>query len=99
MPRPVHTPRVNNNDDSVRLTRLLVQHGDRVRTGDPIAEVVTDKATFVVESESEGYVIQVCAAEDQLVDVGAVLVWIGDTADERAPIDEAQAPTTETAPM
>jgi hypothetical protein len=45
MASPLHTPRVNNNDDVVRLIRLLVQPGDPVRSGDIVAEVETDKAS------------------------------------------------------
>jgi len=59
MPTPLHTPRVNNNDDTVRLVKLLVKAGDAVSAGQLVAEVETDKANFTVESDRDGYVLAV----------------------------------------
>jgi len=59
MPTPLYTPRVNNNDDTVRLLRVMVQPGDRVAAGDIVAEVETDKASFTVEVDREGVVLGV----------------------------------------
>ena len=56
---PLHTPRVNNNDDVVRLLRVLVKRGDAVKAGDIVAEVETDKASFTVEAERPGFVLAV----------------------------------------
>lgn len=98
MPTPFLVPRVNNNDDSVRVARLMVRVGEAVRAGDPVAEVVTDKAAFIVDADRDGHIIAVCADEGQVVDVGSVLAWIGDTASDRVPLDapaSSDAPTRE----
>ena len=87
MPIPVLTPRLNNNDDTVRLARMLVSVGEAVRAGDAIAEVVTDKATVVVDTACAGYVIHIRAREDDVIDVGSVLVWIGEHADDVVPTE------------
>ena len=50
MATPIHTPRVNNNDDLVKLIRVVVKPGDWVDAGALVAEVETDKASFTVES-------------------------------------------------
>jgi pyruvate/2-oxoglutarate dehydrogenase complex dihydrolipoamide acyltransferase (E2) component len=92
MPTPLHTPRVNNNDDSVRLVRILVKPGDPVRAGDIVAEVETDKANFTVESDQDGYVLAVAQELRQTIDVGSVLLWLGATPDEAPP---ATSSTTE----
>jgi pyruvate/2-oxoglutarate dehydrogenase complex dihydrolipoamide acyltransferase (E2) component len=85
MPTPLYTPRVNNNDDSVRLVKLLVKPGDAVRTGQLVAEVETDKANFTVESDRDGFVLSIAKSLNDTIDVGSVLLWIGTTADEAAP--------------
>jgi len=85
MPTPLHTPRVNNNDDTVRLVKLLVKAGDAVSAGQLVAEVETDKANFTVESDRDGYVLAVEKALNDTIDVGSVLLWLGATADERVP--------------
>ena len=59
MPTPLYTPRVNNNDDTVRLVKVLVAPGAAVRAGDIVAEVETDKANFTVEAEQDGYVLSI----------------------------------------
>jgi len=91
MPTPLHTPRVNNNDDTVRLVKVLVKPGDEVRVGQLVAEIETDKANFTVESDRDGFVLSVEKALNDTVDVGSVLVWLGTTADETVPVPAAVA--------
>ncbi len=90
MPTPVRTPRVNNNDDVVKLSHLYVDRGAKIRSGDPLAEVETEKATFTVESEHDGYVLAVNGGLGDMIDVGSVLVWLGETPDET--VDDAPRP-------
>jgi pyruvate/2-oxoglutarate dehydrogenase complex dihydrolipoamide acyltransferase (E2) component len=82
MPTPILTPRINNNDDSVRLSRVLVPIGSEVKSGDPIVDVETDKATFTVESDRDGFLIAVSGSAGEMVEVGSVLAWIGSRPDE-----------------
>jgi pyruvate dehydrogenase E2 component (dihydrolipoyllysine-residue acetyltransferase) len=102
MPTPLYTPRVNNNDDTVRLIRVMVKRGDVVRAGDIVAEVETDKANFTVEAERGGFVLEVSQPVNEMIDVGSVLLWVGDAPDEqvavaataaKAPAFEAGRPT------
>ena len=85
MPTPIHTPRVNNNDDVVKLIRVMVKPGDWVDAGALVAEVETDKASFTVETEREGFVLAVVPQIDEMIAVGSVLCWIGQRADETPP--------------
>lgn len=89
MPTPLLTPRVNNNDDTVRLVRVMVKPGDHVRAGELVAEVETDKATYTVESEQDGFVLAIAQELEQTIDVGSVLLWLGATPDETPPAAEA----------
>jgi pyruvate/2-oxoglutarate dehydrogenase complex dihydrolipoamide acyltransferase (E2) component len=82
MPTAIYTPRVNNNDDTVRLAAVLVEIGSHIRAGEPIIDVETDKATFTVESTTEGYLVGVSGKPGDTLQVGSVLAWIGATADE-----------------
>jgi pyruvate dehydrogenase E2 component (dihydrolipoamide acetyltransferase) len=85
MPVPLHTPRLNNNDDFVRLTHLFVSPGTFVRRGDPVADVETDKAGFTVEADQDGYVLGYSSQVGETIAVGSVLAWIGATEDEKIP--------------
>jgi pyruvate/2-oxoglutarate dehydrogenase complex dihydrolipoamide acyltransferase (E2) component len=95
MPTPIYTPRINNNDDTVRLGAVLVQIGSRIKTGDPIIDVETDKATFTVESAIDGYLLAVNGATGDTLEVGSILGWIGATADEQIITEKAAAGAAE----
>jgi pyruvate/2-oxoglutarate dehydrogenase complex dihydrolipoamide acyltransferase (E2) component len=82
MPQAIRTPRVNNNDDVVKLSHVFVEIGAKVRTGDPLLDVETDKATFTLESELDGYLLAVNADVGDMIPVGSVVAWLGSTPDE-----------------
>lgn len=82
---PLFTPRVNNNDDTVRLVHLFVEPKAQVRRGDPVADIETEKATFTVEADQDGYILGFNAGKGDTIAVGSVLAWLGATADEPAP--------------
>ena len=50
-----------------------VREGDSIKAGDDIVEVVTDKATFNVPSDSSGKIVKVIRAEGDTVKVGDAL--------------------------
>ena len=85
MATPLYTPRVNNNDDTVRLVKVLVKPGDAVRAGEIVAEVETDKANFTVEAEHDGYVLSVEQTLHETIEVGSILLWVGAGPDEKVP--------------
>jgi len=85
VPYPIRTPRVNNNDDTVRLSAIVAEPGARLQPGDLVAEVETDKATFAVEADRPGYFLRCLHAVGDTLDVGSVLAWMGDAADESVP--------------
>ena len=92
MPTPLYTPRVNNNDDVVRLIRLFVKPGDAVDAGELVAEVETEKASFTVEVQQSGFVLAVIPQIDAMVEVGSILLWLGTAPDE--PLPDVVSPVT-----
>lgn len=91
MPSAIHVPRVNNNDDEVKLSGLQIAVGDRVAKGQTIAQVETDKAVLDVEADRDGFVLAIGGQVEDTVRVGSVLAWIGAAADEAVP---APAPSS-----
>ncbi|WP_079433600.1 2-oxo acid dehydrogenase subunit E2 [Zoogloea sp. LCSB751] len=81
----IHAPRINNNDDQVKLIALDVAIGQKVDRGAVIGQVETDKAVVDIEAPAEGYVIGLQAEVDTMVEVGSILVWLGESADEVVP--------------
>ena len=71
------------------ITRWLKQVGDTVEVDEALLEVSTDKVDTEVPSPVAGTIVEILHNEDDTVDVGAVIVRIGDP--NAAP---ATAPTT-----
>jgi pyruvate/2-oxoglutarate dehydrogenase complex dihydrolipoamide acyltransferase (E2) component len=92
---PIHIPRVNNNDDEVRLVGLWVSPGEFVKAGTPLADIETGKATVTVEAEKDGYVLKLCGASGAIVKVGGVLLWMGESASEPVPQHDGVRPAAE----
>jgi len=99
MATPVHVPRVNNNDDSVRVVALGVKEGEFVKHGQIIGAVETDKAVLDVATERDGYVLKILRQPGETADVGSVLLWLGDVASERAPEEAVVGPSVDGAPL
>jgi pyruvate dehydrogenase E2 component (dihydrolipoamide acetyltransferase) len=76
------------------LARWLVKEGDKVSSGDLLAEIETDKATMEFEAVDEGIVTQILVAEGtDGVKVGAVIAMIQGE-DDAAPAPKAVAAST-----
>ena len=91
MPHEVRMPQLGMVQDSGVLVAWLKRNGDPVRTGDPIFEVETDKATMEVEAAADGYLSGVRAAEGDDVPVGDLIAMI---VEGEGDVDEAGAGTS-----
>lgn len=94
MPTPLRTPRINNNDDTVRLSELMVKPGDEVRAGQAVAEIETDKANFTVEAERDCFILSILGTPGEVLEVGSILMWTGDTAGEAVPAEGSAEPAS-----
>ncbi len=70
MPDPLYVPRVNNNDDSVRIVELRVKEGDFVKRGQILGAVETDKAVLDVMAERDGYILKILAQSGEAAERG-----------------------------
>lgn len=95
MSESVTLPALGESVTEGTVTRWLKQVGDRVEVDEPLLEVSTDKVDTEIPSPIAGTVEEILVAEDETVEVGAVLARIGDGA--AAPAD-APAPEAPAAP-
>jgi pyruvate dehydrogenase E1 component beta subunit len=63
MPIPVLMPALSPTMEKGNLAKWVKQKGDKVRSGDIIAEIETDKATMEVEATDEGTLGQILVPE------------------------------------
>jgi pyruvate dehydrogenase E2 component (dihydrolipoamide acetyltransferase) len=79
------------------VTRWLKQVGDSVEADEPLLEVSTDKVDTEIPSPVAGTLLDIKVAEDETVEVGAVLAIVGDASQSGGYAPDAEAPSNETA--
>lgn len=72
------------------VTRWLKQVGDTVQEDEGLLEISTDKVDTEIPSPVSGVIEEILVAEDETVEVGALLARIGDGSDS-APTEDAPA--------
>jgi pyruvate dehydrogenase E2 component (dihydrolipoamide acetyltransferase) len=100
MSESVTLPALGESVTEGTVTRWLKKVGDRVEVDEPLLEVSTDKVDTEIPSPVAGVIEQILVQEDETVEVGAVLVTIGDGSGAAAPAPTAEpASTPEPAPV
>ena len=74
----VQMPALGESVTEGTVTRWLKQEGDTVEVDEPLLEVSTDKVDTEIPSPTSGVLLEIKAAEDETVEVGAVLAVIGE---------------------
>ena len=81
MPSVIRMPQMGVSDESAILSKWLVREGDRVRKGQPVFSLETDKATFQYEVESDGFLVRILTGEGEEAAVGSPVGILSDTTD------------------
>ena len=103
MSESVVLPALGESVTEGTVTRWLKKVGETVSVDEPLVEVSTDKVDTEIPSPVAGVIEQILVQEDETVQVGAVLVIIGDGSGSAAapaapvaePVVEAPAPIVE----
>ena len=82
MAHVIDMPRLSDTMTEGVIAAWHVKVGDKVSSGDLLAEVETDKATMDVESFFDGTVLHIGVAEGNGIPVGDLLVIIGDSGED-----------------
>ena len=94
MPIEIKMPALSPTMEEGTLAKWLVKVGDKVSSGDIMAEIETDKATMEFEAVDEGTIVAITVPEGtEGVKVGAVIATLaGDDEDAAAPAAKPVAP-------
>ena len=78
MRKSVTVPRLGSSDESdeVRILRWVKRAGEKVRKGEALLEVETDKVNVEIESPEDGHLEEVSAQEGDFVKFGVVVAVI-----------------------
>lgn len=99
MSHEVVLPALGESVTEGTVTRWLKNVGDSVAVDEPLVEISTDKVDTEIPSPVAGVVEEIFAQEDETVEVGAVLVRIGDGSAAPTPAETPQATVVETPPV
>lgn len=90
MSHEVTLPALGESVTEGTVTRWLKKVGDTIAVDEPLVEISTDKVDTEIPSPVAGTLEEILVAEDETVEVGAILARIGDGSGAAAP--EAAAP-------
>lgn len=101
MPIAIKMPALSPTMEEGTLAKWLVKVGDKVSSGDIMAEIETDKATMEFEAVDEGTIVSIDVAEgSEGVKVGTVIATLaGEDEDASAPAPKAVAPAAAPVPV
>src|SRR3546814_11443518 len=100
MPIEIKMPALSPTMEEGTLAKWLVKEGDKVASGDLLAEIETDKATMEFEAVDEGTIISLAVAEGaDGVKVGTVIAVLAAEGEDTgaAPSKPAKAEKSEKA--
>ena len=78
MPVEITMPQLSDTMTEGTIVKWNKKEGDKVKAGEEIAEVETDKVTTETTSEAAGTVLKLCVPEGETVPVGTILAYIGE---------------------
>jgi pyruvate/2-oxoglutarate dehydrogenase complex dihydrolipoamide acyltransferase (E2) component len=67
---------VSLTSDEIAVNAWLKKPGDPVKRGEPIAEILTDKATLELEATETGTMGEIVAEEGAEIKVGDTIAWL-----------------------
>ncbi len=74
--KEVRIPKLGMSTVEVDVLRVLVEVGQRVEAGDPLLEIEGEKTSLEVEAEVGGRVVEVLVEDEDIRNVGDVVVRI-----------------------
>ena len=87
----IQMPKLSDTMTEGTLVAWKKKKGDKVSTGDVIAEIETDKATMEWESPEDGTLTEIYVEEGGKVEVGQRIAFIGEAGEGRGKRESAES--------
>jgi pyruvate dehydrogenase E2 component (dihydrolipoamide acetyltransferase) len=91
----VKMPRLSDTMEQGTVVRWAVKPGQKVKSGDVIADIETDKATMELQTFDDGTVADLAVAEGTTVKVGTVIMKLAEAGES---VDAARSAASSAAP-
>lgn len=92
---PIQMPSLSPTMTEGKIVKWLKKQGDKVSSGDAVAEVETDKSNLEIEAYDNGTLAEIVVGENQMAKVGAPIAYLtakGAKAAPAAPAAQPKAP-------
>ena len=99
MPIAIQLPALSPTMSEGRITKWLKKEGDKVSSGDGIAECETDKSNLEIEATDGGTLLKIVVLAGATAPVGAVIGWIGKPGEAIPDAPAPVAPAPAAAPV
>lgn len=66
-------PKLGQSDSEMEILDIMVKKDDRIKVGDPVIEIETEKASTILESEIAGRVKEIIFKKGDFVNVGDII--------------------------
>src|SRR6218665_1527242 len=94
MATPIQMPSLSPTMKEGKIVKWLKKEGDKVSSGEAIAECETDKSNLEIEAYDDGILLKILVAEGEMATVGAPIAMLG-AKGEKAEAPKAEAPKVE----
>ncbi len=78
----IEMPKLSDTMEEGVIAKWNVKEGDKVSSGDVIAEVETDKATMEVEVFDDGTILKIMASEGDAIPLGGLIAIVGEEGED-----------------
>ncbi|MGC9450137.1 MAG: dihydrolipoamide acetyltransferase family protein [Oceanipulchritudo sp.] len=87
----IEMPKLSDTMTTGTLVKWLKQEGERIASGDMIAEVETDKATMEVECFEDGLLLKQYVSEGDAVPIGGPICAVGEEGEDAPEVEVRKA--------
>jgi pyruvate dehydrogenase E2 component (dihydrolipoamide acetyltransferase) len=84
MPINIEMPRLSDTMQAGTVVKWNVKEGQKIKSGDSLADIETDKATMELQSFEDGTVASIAVAEGQNVPIGTVILILAGPGEDLA---------------
>lgn len=78
-------PKLGETMEEGEIIQWLKKEGERVKEGEPLLEIATDKANMEVEATASGFLKKIVAEQGKIVPVTGVIAYITEKIEEEIP--------------
>ncbi len=93
MAMPILMPALSPTMKEGKLTKWLKKEGDKISSGEAVAEVETDKSNLEVEAYEDGYLLKIVVPENESAPIGAPIAYMGEKG------EKVEAPAQQPKPL